>query len=284
MLTDAISVLVRALSFVALFQAAGAGLFIALFRNDVANSLSTIRRIGLVSALAGVAFVTGHYLLEAARMAGELSGVLDMSLQRLVFDSAMSVAWALRTLGLVLIAVGLMRDGSREFMWSLLGTALALIAFSLVGHTAAHIARGWLMVLLVAHLLVVAFWFGALAPLYVATLKEPMPQASHVVERFSRLALWLVPIIFIAGALMTWVLVDRWAAFTESYGQLLLAKVAGFTLLMGLAALNRWRLGPSMISRPGAVVSLRRAIAIEYVLIVLVLMITALMTTLFSPE
>ncbi len=284
MLTDVISVVVRALSFVALFQAVGVALFIALFRSDIANSVTTIRRIGVVSALVGVVFVSTHYLLEAARMAGDLSGVLDLSLQGLVFHSAMSVASALRTVGLVLIAIGLTRDRSREFMWTLIGTALVLIAFSLVGHSAAHAERVWLIPLLLVHLLVVAFWFGALAPLYVISLKEIPTRARNVVERFSKTASWLVPGIFIAGALMTWVLVDSWAAFTETYGQLLLAKVVGFALLMGLATLNKWRFGPDMISRPSAVVSLRRVIAVEYVLIVLVLTITALMTTLFSPE
>jgi putative copper resistance protein D len=71
----------------------------------------------------------------------------------------------------------------------------------------------------------------------------------------------------------------------EPYGKLLIAKVVGFALLMGLAAANKWRLGPALAL--GAVPSARwfhRSVAAEYVLIAAVLTITAVMTSFFSPE
>jgi putative copper export protein len=66
---------------------------------------------------------------------------------------------------------------------------------------------------------------------------------------------------------------------------LLIAKAVGFALLMGLAAANKWRLGPALGS--GIVGSgqwFRRSVATEYVLIAAVLAITAVMTSFFSPE
>jgi putative copper export protein len=54
---------------------------------------------------------------------------------------------------------------------------------------------------------------------------------------------------------------------------------------MGLAAANKWRLGPALVHGP--VQSgrwFRRSVAAEYVLIAAVLTITAVMTSLFSPE
>jgi putative copper export protein len=59
----------------------------------------------------------------------------------------------------------------------------------------------------------------------------------------------------------------------------------GFTLLMGLAAANKWRLGPALAQ--GTADSgrrFRRAVGAEYVLIVAVLTITVVMTSFFSPE
>jgi putative copper resistance protein D len=71
----------------------------------------------------------------------------------------------------------------------------------------------------------------------------------------------------------------------DPYGESLLAKIAGFMVLMGLAAANKWRLGPALTR--GAVQSglrFRRSLVAEYVLIVAVLAVTAVMTSWFSPE
>ena len=46
---------------------------------------------------------------------------------------------------------------------------------------------------------------------------------------------------------MAVLLLPNLSALSEPYGKLLIAKVVGFALLMGLAAANKWRLGP----RPG---------------------------------
>jgi hypothetical protein len=61
-----------------------------------------------------------------------------------------------------------------------------------------------------------------------------------------------------------------------------LAKVGGFTALIALAALNKWRFGPRIAA--GAAAAFRRGVAVEWVLIAAVLTVTATMTTLFSPD
>ncbi len=53
---------------------------------------------------------------------------------------------------------------------------------------------------------------------------------------------------------------------------------------MILAALNRWRYGPAIAGRSSAVPAWRGVVLGEYVLIIGVLDVTAIMTTLFSPE
>lgn len=284
MSVDAISALVRALSFIALFQAAGVAMFIAIFDGQIHGALSSIRRAGFASAIGGVALVSLHYALEAARMAGALSGTFDLSLQRLAFDSPMSAAWGTRTAGLVMIAVAIRREGGLWTSLSVAGAALTIAAFLFVGHTAGDTDRGWLAALLSVHLAVVAFWFGALAPLYIVSRKESPLAAGAVIAGFSRLASWIVPGILIAGVLITIVLVDRWAVFAESYGAILLAKVAAFAVLMSLAALNKWRYGAAIATAPHAAISFRRTVAAEYLLICAVLSATAVMTTFFSPE
>jgi putative copper export protein len=55
-----------------------------------------------------------------------------------------------------------------------------------------------------------------------------------------------------------------------------------FAVLMGLAALNKWRYGPACAA--GEARAFRRTVIVEYVLVCLVLAVTATMTTFYSPE
>jgi putative copper export protein len=154
-----------------------------------------------------------------------------------------------------------------------------------MGHTTVHAARWALAPLLIAHVFIVAFWFGALAPLYLASQRESPQTAARLVSAFSVLAIWLVPIIFVAGLALALMLVPRLGVLLEPYGELLMAKVIGFAALMLLAAANKWRFGPAMErGESRAVRSFRRAVVIEGFLIIGVLAATATMTSFFSPE
>ena len=284
-MTDVLSVILRALSFVLLFQAAGVAIFVAIFGRRLASSQVSIRRLGRAAAIAGVVLVGAHHALEAARMAGDMSGMLDPTLQGMAWNSRARAALICRLAGLLLIAVGLQGSSVRSTIVAVAGAVLAMGAFTLTGHTSVNVHRGALAGLLMLHLLIVAFWFGALWPLYVASLQETPARAADLIERFTALATWLVPVILVAGTAMAVLLLPNLSALREPYGELLIAKVVGFALLMGLAAANKWRLGPALGS--GIVGSgqwFRRSVATEYVLIAAVLTITAVMTSLFSPE
>jgi len=58
-----------------------------------------------------------------------------------------------------------------------------------------------------------------------------------------------------------------------------------FAVLMGFAALNKWRLVPAMeVAQAQSLPALRRSMLAEFCLIIGVLAVTATMTTFFSPE
>lgn len=284
-MVDLASVALRALSFLLLLQAAGTPLFAAIFGRTVPGSVGRIRRIGQVIALAAILAVAARYVLEAARMAGDLSGVLDRSLQTMVWQSSSGSALLLQLSGLVLIAVGLHSAATRGLIAAIIGGGLAISAFALTGHTATNAHRPWLAPLLVTHVLIVAFWLGALWSLFLVTLWETPAAAAHVIDRFSKVAVWVVPGILAAGLALACGLLANLAALGQPYGELLLAKLGLFSVLMVLAALNKLRLGPA-ISRdaPYAARAFRLSLAAEYLLIAMVLAVTAVMTTFFSPE
>lgn len=289
--TDALSVAFRAVSFVLLLNAAGTPVFIAVFGHLVPDSVAAMTKRGWWLAIGALVFVAGHHALEAARMAGEMSGVVDPEMQAMTLRSSEGAAFGLRMVGLVLVAVGL-RWGARAniapahgraaLAIGIAGTVLAVTAFTLTGHTSVNPYRPVAAALLILHLLVVAFWLGSLWPLYLVASREPSLTAARVVDAFSRVAAWVVPLILLAGVCLTLLLVPNWAVFKQPYGQLLLAKVALFAVLMALATLNKWTFGPACAA--GRTRAFKQAVAVEYVLICAVLVITAMMTTFYSPE
>src|SRR5215469_11130406 len=285
MSADLLSVALRALGFVALFQAAGIAVFLALLGQPLPSTAPVLRRLGIRAALIAAVLLIGQYLLEAARMAGDLGGVLDPELQGLVLHSATSVTFTWQLLGLLLIAVGLRREGAAAIAVGIAGAAMLLAAFTFVGYTSNAPLRWILSPVLLAHVAVVAFWFGSLVPLYLVSLREPAAASAQIVEQFSARAIWLVPGLLLAGLILASLLLPDLAALRKPYGELLIVKVLGFCTLMVLAALNRWRFGPGL--GRGDVVAGRRfryAITVEYGLIAIILCVTAVLTTFYSPE
>lgn len=291
-LPDILTVLLRALSLILVLQAAGAALFAAMHGRDLAGSRRATRRLGRIAAIAGAVCVAAHLAVQAGRMAGDLSGMLDGSLLELELASSAGAAARLCLLGLALITVGLSLDGFGAWADSelsrtvaVVGAALVVASFALTGHTSVSPHRPILAALLTVHLLIIAWWFGALPPLYLASLKETPARAGRIVDRFSRVAAWIVPGILLAGLALAALLVSNLGVLRRPYGELLLAKLGGFALLMGLASLNKWRLAPAIArSEAGALSTFRRSVAAEMALIAAVLAVTAVMTTFFSPE
>jgi putative copper resistance protein D len=290
---DLLSVTLRAAAFVCLFQAAGAALFVVLFGSLLGASRPTIVRIGRLAALVAVPLLLAHAAIEAARMAGDYAGIADPGLQRLGWYSPEGAAQALQAAGALCIFTGLRRDGAavfhgrRSLMLALVGVLLALLPFLLTGHTSVHPLRALLAPLLAVHVLIIAFWFGALAPLYVVVVRESAEIAAQALRAFSAYATWLVPLILVAGVALACVLVPGIAVMRQPYGVLLLVKLTGFAVLMGLAALNRSRLVPALSSplrRESAARMLRWSLAAEAGLLCAVLSVTAVMTTFFSPQ
>jgi putative copper resistance protein D len=294
MIVDSVAVLIRGLSFIAMFQAAGGAVFVSLFGAGVPGSEVRIRRLLRSVTLTALALLLLQFSFEAARLAGEFSGLWDERMQKLAWDSPAGTALRLRLSGLLLVLVGLhgfapVGGGTaRRRMAAVLCTIGALVlavAFTVIGHTLDHPHRTALAVLLLGHLLALEFWFGAIWPLRQAVIYEAPTAAVAVLTRFSRIAVWIVPGMLVAGGTLVVLLVTGWGVFGQPYGQLLLAKMAGFGALLGFAAWNKLRLTPALLqNHPAAAPRLRRSLTIEYLIIAAVLGITAVMTGLYSPD
>ncbi len=284
MSADAIAVVLRALGFVALFQAAGVAIFVAVFAATLATTGPVLRRFGMQMAWIAAVLLVAQFALEPVRMAGAWTGIQDASLRSLAVHSSLARASAWKLTGLALVLAGLNSRHRHAARLALLGALVALSGFVLAGHTAVHPLRLWLAPLLLLHLVVLAFWFGALLPLWQITRHESAVVAGRIVARFSARAVMLVPALFVAGLMMAAMLLQDAAALQSRYGSLLLAKICLFALLMGLAALNKWRFGPAIATGDVAAGrSFRAALAAESVLLAAALAVTATLTLFHSP-
>jgi putative copper export protein len=281
MAIDIIAIVVRTLGLAAMLQAVGIFVFTALFGSQVPALTAELRATVRWMAVAGAVLVLIHQLLQAGRMTGSMDGILDASLQRDALLSHAGLANAMRMAGLLAIIAAAGVSGSR--ILGLCGGLLVAASFTATGHTSAHPLRVVLAPLLALHLWILAFWFGALWPLFRVTALAPAA-ASAVVNRFSRLATVMVPAVAVAGLLMAVAILPTWRSVGTAYGLLLCAKVLGFVVLMGLAALNKLRLAPAL--GRGSLAgrrALRCSLVAEGLLIAIVLAITAAMTAMFSP-
>jgi copper transport protein len=115
--------------------------------------------------------------------------------------------------------------------------------------------------------------------------RESAPVAGAVVAAFSRTAAWLVPLLLLAGVAMAALLLDGWSGLRTPYGLSLIGKISGFAVLMALAAANRWRFGPGIAGgKSVAIRGFRVTTIAEWWVILAVLMLTAVMTSLFTAH
>ena len=168
---------------------------------------------------------------------------------------------------------------------AVIGAAIATSSFLLIGHSVTQAPRWALVPLLDFHLLVAAFWFGSITPLALVAIREVAAVSHQIVDRFSSVAGVLVPALALAGVGMAWLLTGGNYSLSDPYCLAITGKVVLFTLALALAALNRWRLGPALATDTlQARQSFVRSLAIEFAVLAGVVILTAALTNLYSPE
>ena len=259
--------LVRAALSIFLILTAGGALFIVLVRPAPALHPLLIRLAWASIALSALVLGVQGGLLKG----GSFADLLLPSTWRLGASTSRGSAAAAATAGLLLILASL-RLNLRPLL--VVGALTALGSVALTGHTGTASPR-WLMApLLTLHATLAAFWLGSLVPLLEALEKKR--ETKQTIARFSRLAIFAVPLLAFLGIILARVQLDAWEALTETrYGLLVLAKAALVLLLLGLAALNKWVLSPRL---PRSADRLALVIRAELALGLAVLALTALLS------
>jgi putative copper resistance protein D len=271
------AIIAKAAGYGAALLAMGGPMFVCAFRNAPEDVLNLARKIATGAAIIGLAVLALRFGIRSARISGMgLLGATDAMMLGLVWNSPLGTAALWRGTGLILILAPALGRAI-----GVIGAVLIAASYTFIGHSLGD--PRWLLAgLLIVHLLAAAFWIGALAPLHQAV---GAAQSADLLHGFGIIASGIVGLLIVVGVTFAWFMTGSIAAlFGTAYGLTLLLKVAAVTGLMGLAALNKWRLVPALAAQdPEAAEKLRRAIRIEMCVVAAVLIITATLTSVTTP-
>jgi len=279
------AILLKTMTYGASLAAAGGVLFRLIFQRDLLKGgWQPIGQLSAWLAIAGLVAGLCRIPCTSAMLIGDPAGLWDSQLLSLVLNSGDGQATMLRSLGLALVVFGAFR-GAWASGVAAIGAALVVISFALAGHSAALGLAPWPQILLILHLVAVAYWIGAFLPLlWLARQNEPR-NLGNVAHHFGVIASYFVGVLIVVGAILLWLLAKSPAAFIAAeYGRIFLAKLALVAVLLGLAALNKLHLTPLILAGdPRGPRRMVMSVRAEIVVITLILLVTATFTTVVGP-
>ena len=270
------------------------------------SNVLPLRALIIWLALLAMALSVLSIIVMTASMAGVSPFEIDRaSVKAMISETPMGNAWAARMaalLGTLCLAVAWGRR--KRPTWLVLvsiGAAVALISLAWTGHGAASegIAGTRHLIADIIHLLASGAWVGALAAFGIMLFRPfAKMNADHLrlthraLNGFSLVGTVFVASIVASGLVNSYVLVGPAHILSlpsTLYGQLLMAKLALFGVMLVLAAANRFRLTPAFdeaikAGDPAAAINeLRHSLIFEASAALLILGLVAWLGTLEPP-
>ncbi|WP_339913371.1 copper homeostasis membrane protein CopD [uncultured Brevundimonas sp.] len=271
------------------------------FRDWDAPNLTWARPTLIVASIVVAVGSLVALVAQTAVMAGSLTEALKpASLSFMVTGTTLGLAMVIRVAVALTALFALAVFGQGRSLWRVTAvTGLVIVAsFAWTGHGAATAGPGGLIHLGadVIHAVAAALWLGALAALLALLLRRVGPEdpAIHrALHGFAGLGTVAVVLLTASGLVNSWFLVGPTRIVelgTSLYGQLLIAKLALFVLMLALASANRFHLTPAL----GTVIAggddsrselqrLKNSVLVETTVGLILLGLVAVMGTLAPP-
>ncbi len=287
-MADLLNIILRFALYVDLLLLFGLALFGLYSFNALLRFRPLLRGMAVTGALLSVA---GLVLMTRA-MSGETQlAALWPHLQMMLLETDVGLAWALRMTALAIVVI-------RPSLWpASLAGAIALASLAWSGHGAMD--EGWLrfwhFLSDILHLLAAGAWLGALLALVLMASGRigdtRLRLLADAVKRFEWVGALIVLTVSVTGVMNYLFIVGPRldGVLFGTYRLLLAIKVLAFAVMLVLAALNRFHLGPSLQQslRDGqhliAANALRRSVVMELALALLIVALVAWLGTL-SPD
>ena len=283
-----ILLLVRLLLYVGMMLVQGGLLYAVLFGRQMSEA-SRVHVVGLVrvGVLIGLGATCLRVPAAAANLGGDFASAFDPVFLGLMMETSLGLSSGLGVAGFLLAAVLVRVAGGLDVLL----LAVLLLAILLLAGTSAihgHATSGGVItgVLVMVHLSCVAIWLGAFLPLHRLCRLVHDDPAAHtelgvIASRFAQVGGMAVLLLLVSGGGMAAYLTGSISAlFTTGYGQALLVKLSVVVGLLGLAALNRFRLVPAISAGDRrAVVQLGWSIRLEMAGALVILVVTSFLTT-----
>lgn len=260
--------------YLSILTSSGTVICILLFKlTDAKKIVILFGYLGLISSIFGFA-------LKGANLTGDFYGMIDKDILMLLWTTPIGTSFFYQIFGLLFIILGSYIRAYGGWI-SIFGSIAAIYSFIQIGHLADK-NNILLSIILIMHLISVAFWIGILLPLKKLLKTPPRHiEAVKVGQKFGTLAIYFIPILTLAGIIMSYSIVGSFSALVYTkYGQTLLLKIAFFVIVLALGATNKLILIPQLKNKnPQASLRLINVINIEYLFILLILLVTTILTT-----
>ena len=231
--------------------------------------------IGGITSLLMILSVPGN-------LGGDLRSLIDPIMLQLAIESNSVTGYLTAVGGFVVMLVAHKLRPKAQKCTLLIGSIAVLFSLTLAGH--ALLGKWLTQSLLVLHLLGIAFWLGALLPFHWICLQTDTTNLRALAHRFGLVALVYVGLIIITGLAYAYILLGELSLiFTTSYGNVLLIKLFLVGALLSLAALNKFRIVPSLEQSPlRGVRQFKTSLQFEIALTLIILIAVSLLTTSFT--
>lgn len=273
--------LVKVLLYVLSFLAVGTGLFILHFRSFLSQpTLAYCCKLVRKSSLIGSIIAPLLLLMTAGNIGGDLQSAFDPLMINIALSSKAGQSVLVLFFGFLFVLLWISLFQNQRPIPGILGFALILSSFSLYGHSTINGFSSQLLIVL--HLGAISFWVGSFLPLRYSTQgkieEENLFQIAH---QFGVYAVYYIGVLLITGLTLGTILVGGIEQLvTSDYGKAFLFKLFFATTLLGIGALNKFRLVPQLKNNNlSHAIKLRKSINVEISILFIILVISSLLTT-----
>lgn len=236
----------------------------------------------------GLLFSSIDFFLQVGSFAESgIAGMWDQTYIEILWQSEAGMAFKLRLTGwlILLTLLIILRFNSalaKPVSLLYLGASLIIAAsFTKIGHTAEQAT--WVRLALILHISIAMWWVGSLYPLRCWCHSFPLNTLQLLMHDFGKQAsVWVVLLLIAGGGISYAIERDFDSILNSLHGNILLLKIALVAAILGLAAHHKFRLVPNLASRNSGV-SLKLSIGTEIGLALVILIITAALSTLVGP-